>query len=973
VATDLTLLSPVSFRGLDVTSPRIRGLLALLADDLRIGCSTALLVEGLWPDTAPENALPENPTKAVQILVSRARALLGAEVIVSTPSGYRLGLGEEQVDAAAVLTAVADAAKAARDGDHRSALDRAEAGLALWGGAPEDDPDAVEPLAVLRHQRAATYRRLSKARALALSGLGRHAEAAEALRALFRESPRDEEILAGLLRSEAATQGPSKALTTYDAYRRELRDELGTEPGAALKAVYQELLQNEAPPVRHGVVHDPNPLLGRDEDAAAVVELLRKARVASVVGPGGLGKTRLAHVVARRTDHRLVWFVALAGVVADGDVAAEVRSAIGPQGGGPISGAAGPADDVTQIADALGSGSALLVLDNCEHVTRGAAELVRDLVSRTRNLNVLTTTRTPLGLSSESIYQLPELSLPTTVKLFEQRALAARPDAGLPRAVVEELCRRLDGLPLAVELAAARIRVMAVADIARRLENPFSLLRGGARDAPERHRTLQAVVDWSWNLLASGDQTAMRLLSVFPGGFTVEAAEYLCGEDVLDTLEHLVDQSLLKITDQPSGARFRMLETVREFSSALRDAAGETETAVDGFLTWAREFGLRHHEDVFGPNPRTALGLIHPEQDNLIQAYRYGLARDDEVVLAAGAVLASVWTVESDLGRLAALAEESSWLLTHYRPGPEYVDVTRAAATFAAVYSFFVNQVSVLRHLVTLKRLPAASPDTVPRAMAYVFRALAVFRVRPASSRLEPRKAEAASASSPASAKSSRTWLPGMSCLSSSAVPWATIRPPLSTAIRSAGWSASSRYWVVGKMVTPSSTKPRIACHMPRRLRGSRPVAGSSRKITGGLATSVIARSSRRFMPPEYWIGGFLRASTRSNCSSSSWTRRRPAFRSRWCRSAISWRFSSPVSMVSRAENWPVTPIARRTATASRTVSRPRTLAVPASAACSVVRIWTVVVLPAPLGPSREKTVPTGTWKSMPSRTVCLP
>jgi len=362
VPTDLTLLTSVSFRGREVTSPRIGGLLALLADELRTGCSTALLVEGLWPDR-----LPENPTKAVQILVSRARALLGAEVIVSTPSGYRLGLGEEQVDAAAALVAVAEAARAARGGDHLGALERAEAGLALWAGRPQADPEPGDPLALLRQQRTATYRRLAKARALALAGLGRYAEAYEALGTLVRENPGDEEVLVALLRAEAATQGPSKALTRYDAYRRELRGELGTEPGAALEAVYQELLQNEAPPVRRGLAHDPNPLLGREEDIAAVVELTRTSRVASIVGAGGLGKTRLAHVVAWRAEHRVVHFVELAGVGTDDGVAAEVAAAVGAQAAGPV-GLPGPVDDADRAADRVGLADGVVA----QHARRAA-------------------------------------------------------------------------------------------------------------------------------------------------------------------------------------------------------------------------------------------------------------------------------------------------------------------------------------------------------------------------------------------------------------------------------------------------------------------------------------------------------------------------------------------------------------------------------------------------------------------------
>jgi DNA-binding SARP family transcriptional activator len=324
VTTELKLLSRVAFRGQEITSPRLRSLLVLLAGDLRTGASTARLVEGLWPDEQPEH-----PAKALQVVVSRARAQLGADVIASTPTGYRLALAEDQVDAAAVLRSASASARHAQAGDHAAALAHAEAGLALWEGAAAADEGLDDPVAALRGERGSTYRSLVRARALALARLGRHAEAAGTLAELAAARPRDEEVLVELLRAEAATVGPSAALDRYEAYRRSLRDELGTDPGPALQAVYQQLLQGTAPLVRHGVPHEPNPLLGRDDDIAAVAGLLRSSRVTSIVGPGGLGKTRLAQVVSRQAEQRIVHFVALAGVATDDDVVGEVASALG--------------------------------------------------------------------------------------------------------------------------------------------------------------------------------------------------------------------------------------------------------------------------------------------------------------------------------------------------------------------------------------------------------------------------------------------------------------------------------------------------------------------------------------------------------------------------------------------------------------------------------------------------------------------
>lgn len=715
MTVELAVLSRVAYRGKEITGPRLRGLLALLAAEPN-GCGTGRLVDGLWPEDQPDN-----PTKALQILVSRIRAQLGDGLVERTPAGYRLALAESQIDASAVLLHAAAAAKHARAGDHTHALAAAEAGLALWDGPPKPD-EVRDPLADLRAERAVTYRTLIRARALALARLGKHGEAVGPLTDLAAEYPRDEEILLELIKAEAAARSPAAAMARYDTYRRTLRDELGADPGPALRQAHQELLQDEQPTVRRGVVHEPNPLLGRDDDLAAITNLLNTARVVSVVGPGGLGKTRLAHAVSWASTKRTVQFVGLASVAPDGDVAAEVASVVGAVDFTKVGSSV-----VAGIGEALGAG-ALLVLDNCEHVLAQTADLVATLVATARDLRILATSRAPLGLSSESVYLLPELDRPTTVELFRQRATAARPGVDLPDVPVADLCARLDGLPLAVELAAARVRVLSVAEINRRLADRFALLRGGRRDTPERHHTLQAVVDWSWHLLDADGQAALRALAFFPAGFTVAAADRVLGRDAFDTLEHLVDQSLLKVADTPAGARFRMLETVREFGLARLAESGDTDRVIDGFLTWVRDVAADRHDMVFGPDPIPAGDELRAEQDNLLLALRHGLSRADGASVASVvAVLATLWSVDASYLRAAALTDETAQLLAHYRPAPEQVEVTRTAVAVSLINALAVQTAGAARMLYVLRRLPPAPPDTPVRAIATVLATPDVF------------------------------------------------------------------------------------------------------------------------------------------------------------------------------------------------------------------------------------------------------
>jgi predicted ATPase/DNA-binding SARP family transcriptional activator len=674
VAVALTLLKDVRWRGAAVVGDRPRALLAALAQSGGRPVSDERLIELVWGDDAPANA-----TKSLQVLVSRTRAACGPDAIVRDGAGYRLGVGQSELDSGRLAALVRDAA-AALERDATAAAELASQALALADGLSVSRDGGS--LGAIRRAAAADAARARTVLARAWSRTGAHADALPALEAAHAERPDDESLLADLLRSEAVVRGPGAALERFEGYRRDLRERLGANPGEQLRRTQRDLLALDRPE-RTGVRYDATPLLGRDGDVEALRALIASARVVSIVGPGGLGKTRLAHVLARDATQPLVHVVELVGVTAAEDVVAEVGSVVGVRDS--ISGRRTltpeqRADVRARVAQRLGQSPSLLVLDNCEHLVGAVAELVAFLVSTTGDLRVLTTSRAPLAIAAERVYLLGELELADAVRLFRERATAARPGVRLPDDLVRGIVTRLDGLPLAIELAAAKVRAMAVEEIDRRLEDRFALLRGGDRSAPDRHRTLLAVIDWSWNLLDQAERRALRRLALFNDGFALEAAEAMLGDDALDALQGLVDQSLLSVRETPAGLRYRMLETVREFGRMQLAAAGEDTAARAARRRWATGYARRHRDRLIGRDQFAAIDAVGAEEINLADELRDAIADGDlgplvELIAALG----MLWTIRGEHARLFALTGAIAEAIGKWSPPPELEDAARAA------------------------------------------------------------------------------------------------------------------------------------------------------------------------------------------------------------------------------------------------------------------------------------------------------
>ncbi|MFQ6326386.1 AfsR/SARP family transcriptional regulator [Nocardia sp. CWNU-33] len=481
-------------------------------------------------------------------------------------------------------------------------------------------------------------------------------------------------------RSDHAPRSPSDAAVNGAVFDEPTRD-AAADPAATSGRNSAVWLGGSAPSAvtAIGLRAAPNTLLGRAADLDALEELLRRSRVTTVLGPGGTGKTRVANELGARVAHGMpVVLVELASVRtdADADARSEIEGAVSTTLGlGEVVLESGrmrpgqPVDARRRLRDALSARPMLLILDNCEHLIDAVAEVVADLVGSCDQLTVLTTSRAPLAITAETVYPLSPLAIdaagsPAT-DLFMARARAVRPAVRLDPEAVARLCGTLDGLPLAIELAAARVRTMSVEEIESRLEHRFALLRSGDRSSPARHRTLHAVIAWSWNLLDEPQQVTLRRMCRMPGGFTLAAAETVAGgpevDDVALAVDGLVGQSLLTVLEDDDGVvgtRYRMLETVREFGEeqlALTETeavAGVPGAVDEGLLVmhrmshWARDFTVAAADRYRAGEQVPTVLSVAADLDNLVAVLRYAVERRDaRTVYRVFPVVALLWVM----------------------------------------------------------------------------------------------------------------------------------------------------------------------------------------------------------------------------------------------------------------------------------------------------------------------------------------
>lgn len=645
----------VGGRKVSLTGPRLRTLLVRLAVDAPKPVSVPELIDAVWEDEPPADA-----ANALQSLMSRLRrAFADPTLITAEPAGYRLDADRSSIDLHRFSELAAQARRLQRDGKPDQALSSCTAALALWRGEPLADADGAAYAHPIISACQNQLLEVTGTRIDALLDLGRGAETIGELDQLISSHPLRERFVAQQIRALAGAGRVSEALAAYEKCRRYLADELGSDPGPELQQLHLALLRGDLPtaPVAESAAARPQQrtnlragltsFIGREPELARIADSLASARLVTIVGPGGAGKTRIATEAAlhwMQDQDQPAWMIELAPVGSPENIPGAMLGALGI--GDPSlherSERVGT-DELQRLLDHLSATNCLLVVDNCEHLIDGVARLVEELLMLAPGVRVLATSREPLALTAETLCPLPPLTLPpvgtgvdqaaeyAAVRLWIDRASAIVPGYRLSEddlPAVVEIVRRLDGLPLAIELAAARLRVLPVDEIARLLSDRFRLLTGGNRTSLPRHRTLRAVVEWSWDLLTDSERLLAERLAIFPAGANIESATAICADgrlpadDIADLMINLADKSLLQhATGTPF--RFRMLETIREYGIERLDERGELAIARSRHADYFFDLVLELEPQFRDHRQRGARLVMDRERGNILAGLRY--------------------------------------------------------------------------------------------------------------------------------------------------------------------------------------------------------------------------------------------------------------------------------------------------------------------------------------------------------------